>query len=298
MFRYILTIWVVLFFLCINVSADTLIFHENCNETSVDLASATPETGTSFGAEVSIGNDGSRSINTAESAIDSSSCAIATSSSDQLGSAYPISPAPTTDAYYCEFTFQDGGSVGASDMMGCMLNYIDANNHYYCAFEDDDDVTPDLHIFKVKTSSATSLNNANNQDIVDDDTVRCTIDYSGADPTITIRNVTDSIDLLTATDTSDKLTKTGGVTIWAGDIRGLDGTPEDDLGMGDFWVYEVSAGGTRRVIISKAYEFMEKKILRPISRLGGHSESGNWLSGLQGSRAEVKGKHQALQGVR
>jgi hypothetical protein len=226
--------------------ADTLIFHEQCTSNpQAELSSSTAiAVGTSWSSKQAL--VGSTAQTLVSGGASSTQCGVS-GGANNVGFGYTVSPAPSTDTYYAEFIWIDGGNATATHCQGMLLNYIDTSNYYACLICDDE-TTGAVKVVKVSGGSGSALSSTTQGTVPDTgtDILECKIDYTGANPTITFRNRTDALTWVNVTDSSSPLTETKSAGAMAG------ATPEatgDDAGaplrLDEFKVSEVPAVGGR-----------------------------------------------------
>mgnify|MGYP001612343030 CR=1 FL=1 len=201
----------VLYLLCLALlmpgfaHADTIIFTETCRSNPVvnlDV-STTITVGTSWSARITLLGTPAQTIQSSNTAT---MCLSAGTQTANTGVAYTMTPAPTTDEYYVDYLWQDGGNVAASSTIGAVVNYIDASNYYFCATGDD--ATPEAFIYRVKAGVGTPIASALNRTVADNSKLECRINYTGTNPVITFTNITTATVLTSGTDSSAPLTNT------------------------------------------------------------------------------------------
>ncbi len=188
-----------------SVLADTTLFTETCTSNpSVALPSSTSVSGGTWSARITLRGTPSTNINSG-----TANCKNQADQAD-IGFGYTISTAPTASEYYVRASLTDGGAYGTTEGSGVLMNYIDTANYYVCLYLDDPAATLDVGIFKMSSGGNSTLAVQANVSatMTSGDTVECRISYSGATPTITITNVTDAQQYLTATDSTSPLTET------------------------------------------------------------------------------------------
>lgn len=186
------------------VQADTTIFTEGCAGATAtgSLATSTSITvGTSWSARITLAGSPSTTNYITAGTANCSPFANATN----IGFGYTMTPAPSTREYYADYQWIDGGTVGATDTWGIILNYIDANNYYNCVIKDD--ATHEVDIYKIRLGVGSTIASATNVTAIGTPSVvKCQIDYTGTNPVITFTQ--DGSALTSGTDSTNPLTRT------------------------------------------------------------------------------------------
>src|SRR3989344_2726727 len=209
--------------------ADTVIFTETCGTSpAASLDNSTTATGGTWSAEILLAGTDPGNINSGTSVCS------ATSDSTNDGIAHTISIAPTTHGYYMRADLIDAGNIATTDNQGILMNYIDVDNFYACSYNDDPaDGALDVYIRKVSGAAGSELGSAANvSGMTSGDEVECKIIYTDGTPTITITNITDASEYLTATDSTSPLTETKKAGVYCGAMPAQASTDcEDALDM-------------------------------------------------------------------
>lgn len=198
-------------------AADTVIFTETCasNPTQPLNTSTTITVGTSWSARIALYGTPATTINSG-----TANCSPLADTTN-IGFGYTMTPAPTTNQYYVDYVWIDGGTISAASGNGVLLNYIDTNNYYACMLKDD--ATPDAYIYKVSGGVGSTLTSNVDRTVANNAQIECRIDYSGTNPVITMTNITTATQLATVTDSSSPLTKTGKAGVYCGAIPAATG---------------------------------------------------------------------------
>ena len=196
--------------------ADTVLFTENCNSGPTQpLANSTTTTGGTWSAEIALINSNTTTINSG-GALGIYCIALADALDTGIG--HTISVAPTTHEYYVRANLFDGGNIPITSGMGVMMNYINTTNFYACLYLDDpSNAVLNVYILKNSTGGNSTLaSSLGVSGIATGEIVECRISYSGSNPTITVTNITDTVQYLTVTDSSSPLTETQGAGVFCG----------------------------------------------------------------------------------
>ncbi len=236
-------------------AADNVIFTETCNSVpEAELpVSTTVTVGSGWSSRIIL--DGTPDATTTSGLLGTATCGSTLDETND-GFGYIMSPAPTTDEYYVDYKFIDRGSVAAAAAEGALLNFIDGATDYYYACYTDDDASGavDAKIAKISSGGNSILSQSLNiARTLNNDTIECRIDYSGANPVITMTDITESAVLVTATDSSSPLAKTKAAGIFTGSTPTATGDDIDgQLGFDNIRLVEVLPPNPPTITVSTA----------------------------------------------
>jgi hypothetical protein len=218
--------------------ADTVIFTDTCNTSPVDTLenSTTITVGTSWSAAITL--DGTPAAVMDSGTTNCGMNGAADETNDGTGNT--MTPVPTTHDYYVDFTWVDSGGVAANGAIGALVNYIDTSNYYACVTNDDISGAVDAYILKMSSGGNSTLASATDiARTLNGDTLECRIDYTGSNPVITFTDITESAELVSATDSSSPLARTERAGVFVGSTPARTNDDMDmQLGLDDIRLVE------------------------------------------------------------